>query len=48
MKKKFLKFSKGWINKNDVKPVSYKEKNLFKKITIFKNIKYKWENPIKE
>ena len=40
--KKFLKFSKGWINKNDVKPVSYKEKNLFKKITIFKNIKYKW------
>ena len=40
--KKFLKFSKGWINKNDVKPVSYKEKNLFKKITIFKNINYKW------
>ena len=25
-----------------MKPVSYKEKNLFKKITIFKNIKYKW------
>ena len=28
--------------KNDVKPISYKEKDLFKKITIFKNIKYKW------
>ncbi len=39
---KFLKFSKGWISKNDVKPTSYKEKNPFRKITIFKNIKYKW------
>jgi len=38
----FLKFSKGWIKKNDVKPISYKEKDLFRKITIFKNIKYKW------
>jgi len=36
---KFLKFAKGWIKKNDVKPISYKEKDLFKKITIFKNIK---------
>ena len=42
IKKNFLRFSKGWINKNDVKPVSYKEKNPFKKISIFKNIKYKW------
>ena len=41
-KKNFLKFSKGWINKNDVKPISYKEKNPFRKISIFKNIKYKW------
>ena len=40
--KRFYRFSKGWINKNDVKPVSYKEKNPFRKITIFKNIKYKW------
>ena len=38
----FFKFSKGWINKNDVKPISYAEKNPFKKIYIFKNIKYKW------
>ncbi len=39
---KFFKFSKGWISKKDVKPISYKEKNIFKKISIFKNIKYKW------
>ena len=38
----FIKFSKGWIRKRDVKPISYKEKNLFRKISIFKNIKYKW------
>ena len=39
---KFLKFANGWIKKNDVKPISFKEKNPFKKITSFKNIKYKW------
>ena len=37
-----LKFSKGWIDKNDVKPISYKERNPFRKINIYKNIKYKW------
>ena len=41
-KSNFLKFSKGWIYKKDVKPISYIEKNPFKNITIFKNIKYKW------
>jgi len=41
-KKKYLRFSKGWINKNDVKPINYKEKNPFRKIFIFKNIRYKW------
>ena len=41
-KKNFLKFSNGWINKNDVKPITYREKNPFRKISIFKNIKYKW------
>ena len=41
-KYKFFKFSKGWINKSNVKPISYKEKNPFKRITIFKNTKYKW------
>ena len=41
-KARFFKFSKGWINKNDVKPISYKEKDPFRRISIFKNIKYKW------
>ncbi len=41
-KKNFLRFSKGWISKKDVKPISYKEKDPFRKIYIFKNIKYKW------
>ena len=41
-KGKFFKFSKGWINKNHVKLISYKDKDPFKRITIFKNIKYKW------
>ena len=41
-KKKYLRFSKGWISKNDVKPIAYKEKNPFRKISIFKNIRYKW------
>ena len=39
---KFLKFTNGWIKKDDVKPISYKEKNPFRKITSFKNIRYKW------
>ena len=41
-KSKFFKFEKGWISQNDTKPISYKEKNPFKQIYIFKNIKYKW------
>ena len=41
-KNNLLKFSKGWINKNDVKLISYVEKDPFKKINIFKNVKYKW------
>jgi len=41
-KANFFRFSKGWISKNDVKPISYKEKDIFRKISIFKNIKYKW------
>ena len=41
-KGKFLKFSKGWINKHEVKKNSFKEKDPFKKINMFKNIRYKW------
>ena len=39
---KFLKFAKGWVSKSDVRPITFKEKNPFKKISIFRNIKYKW------
>ena len=42
IKGKFLRFSQGWISKKDVKEISFKEKNFFKKITMFKNVKYKW------
>ena len=41
-KNQFYKFAKGWINKNDMNIISFKEKNFFKKINIFKNIRYKW------
>ena len=41
-KKNFCKFFKGWINKKDIKPISFKQKDPFKKITLFKNTKYKW------
>ena len=41
-KKNFLKFSNGWILKKNVKTIRYKEKNPFRKVKIFKNIKYKW------
>ena len=39
---KFFKFANGLIKKSSVKPISFKEKDLFRKITYFKNIKYKW------
>ena len=42
IKKNFLYFLKGWIKKNDVKKINYMTKNPFKKIQIFKNVKYKW------
>ena len=41
LKNNFLNFDKYWIQKTDVVPINYKEK-IFKKITIFKNVKYKW------
>jgi len=41
-KSKFFKFENGWIKRENVKPISYKEKNPFRKITSFKNIRYKW------
>jgi cell wall-associated NlpC family hydrolase len=41
-KNHFYKFANGWINKKDTAVISFKEKNPFKKINIFKNIRYKW------
>tara|TARA_B100001996_G_C18547089_1_gene549320 strand:+ start:21 stop:761 length:741 start_codon:yes stop_codon:yes gene_type:complete len=41
-KSNFFRFEKGWIEQKEIKPIAYKEKNLFEKIKIFKNIKYKW------
>ena len=41
-KSSFLKFANGWISKKHVKPLKFKERNPFKKIRIFENIKYKW------
>ena len=39
---KFLKFANGWLKKDDVKPIAYKTKDPFQKISSFKGIKYKW------
>jgi|TARA_B110000438_G_C15790694_1_gene640537 hypothetical protein len=42
IKSQFIRIQKGWINRKDLKPINYKEKNIFNKIGLFKNIKYKW------
>tara|TARA_B110000444_G_C18769277_1_gene561647 strand:- start:218 stop:958 length:741 start_codon:yes stop_codon:yes gene_type:complete len=39
---KFVKFQSGWINQKDLKSINYKESNIFNKIILYKNIKYKW------
>lgn len=39
---KFFKFDKGWVSQNQIKDINYREKNIFKGIEIFKNVKYKW------
>ena len=38
----FIKFKKGWISQKDLKPIDYKENNIFNKINLYKNVKYKW------
>ncbi len=40
--KNFVNFCIGWISKNDLKPIRFKEKTFFTRIEIFKNVKYKW------
>ena len=42
IKNNFYKFSKGWILKKNVKPITFHERDIFKKVNIFRNIKYKW------
>ena len=39
---KFAKFQNYWIEKNNLKKINYKSKNIFSNINIFHNTKYKW------
>ncbi len=39
---KFVKFDKGWIEKKNIKPLKFRDKDLFIRAKHFKNIKYKW------
>ena len=39
--KEFFNFDSYWIKKSDVVPINYKE-DIFKRIKIFRNVKYKW------
>ena len=38
----FTKFENQWIRTKDIKPINYKEKNIFSKINLYKGKKYKW------
>jgi hypothetical protein len=37
-----IKFGNKWINLRDLKPIKFKNKDIFSNIKTFKNIKYKW------
>ena len=39
---KFSKFQDGWIETKNIKPLKYKNKDIFKDVKIFKGVKYKW------
>jgi len=39
---KFAKFQNKWIEIKNIKPLKFINKNIFKDIKIFKNVKYKW------
>jgi len=41
-KNKFYRFDNFWIKKNSVKKINFKNKNLFKNINKFINVRYKW------
>ena len=38
----FIKFENQWIRAKDLKPINYKNENIFSKIHLFKGKKYKW------
>ena len=38
----FIKFENLWIRTKDLKPINYKDKNVFSKINLFKGKKYQW------
>ena len=38
----FIKFENQWIKTKNIKPINYKDNNIFSKINLFKGIKYKW------
>ena len=38
----FIKFKKGWIEKKDLKTINFKENNIFNKINLYNNVRYKW------
>ena len=46
IKKKISKFSKfsnnKWIENKNIKPIKFKNKDIFFNINIFRNVKYKW------
>ena len=39
---KFAKFQNKWDEVKNIKPLKYKNKDIFKDVKIFKNVKYKW------
>jgi len=39
---KFSKFQNKWVENKNIRPINYKNKNIFKDIRSFKNVKYKW------
>jgi len=38
----FIKFENQWIKTRDLKPINYKDKNIFSKVDLFKGKKYQW------
>ena len=38
----FIKFENRWIRAKDLKPINYKDENIFSKIDLYKGKKYKW------